>query len=358
MNKYFFISKLSKVVDKLLPFFNPYKLAQNQPEVLYFKESLPFKEVPTEYLDPNIQKSFNVYNSVKQTEYLYRFTGEFFIEPDFGWIILPHNKYLAASHPYLVYPKPSALKINFGINKVRKIEKVISIRYGFGNYWHFFNDIIGQLNYINQFNLDPKIPVLAPKKLLGNAYVREFFEQTALLGNREWIFQEEYELVSCQEVYLAKNLPNTKENFISITNLLNLKINAQTPDVRLFLKRGTNRGRRITNNSEIENLVKEFNYTVLDTDLLSFNEQVNIFKRASSVVGIHGAGLANLMFRSPKAMQVLEIFPADLIPPHYFWLCHELGFSYDAVLGSNQDSSGGFSVPVEELRKKLINLHS
>ena len=65
---------------------------------------------------------------------------------------------------------------------------------------------------------------------------------------------------------------------------------------KLFLDRGAAKRRTILNQAEVHKYVSGRGYTIVDTAKLSFNEQVGLFRGASSIVSCHGAGLANLCF--------------------------------------------------------------
>ena len=51
---------------------------------------------------------------------------------------------------------------------------------------------------------------------------------------------------------------------------------------------------------------------------MSIAEQIELFYDADYVIGVHGAGLVNIIFSSQ--INVLEIFPTSYVIPHYFYL--------------------------------------
>ena len=64
-------------------------------------------------------------------------------------------------------------------------------------------------------------------------------------------------------------------------------------------------------------------YTVL--------EQIQIFKSAQYIVGIHGSGLANIIFSSSDS-RVLEIMPSSSINPCFFDLANAKRQSYGYII--------------------------
>ncbi|GAB3637399.1 hypothetical protein GCM10027422_29890 [Hymenobacter arcticus] len=279
-----------------------------------------------------------IYNSVEQSEYIYTIAGPAYIEPVAGWIFDKHKKeYSLYSFPYSeLQEKPSFVAIKLKPNKEVKVDKIISIQYYFKNYWHFLNDVLGQLAYLNQAGFATDIPVLVPAGSLAIPYIKAAISRSSKLRNRTWIEQHPDVMVQANTVIVAKNLPNTKANFLNILDLLDvapLAPDAATTGRKIFVKRGSNRGRRLANIQEVEALMLAEGFEVIDNDLLSFDEQVALYRQASFVVGIHGAGLVNLIFRASAPLRLVELFPENVIPPHYYWLCHELGFDYDCLVG-------------------------
>ena len=84
----------------------------------------------------------------------------------------------------------------------------------------------------------------------------------------------------------------------------------------------------IDNQPQVETVLRDFDFEFVEADKLDFAEQVNIFSEASVIIGLHGAGLSNMMYAKPGAL-VIEI--SDLINfpnPFYYALASELGHSY------------------------------
>jgi hypothetical protein len=52
-------------------------------------------------------------------------------------------------------------------------------------------------------------------------------------------------------------------------------------------------------------------------------------------------------------MGLLELFPPDNLPPHYFWLAQTYGYSYNALVGDPGSQPGAFRVNLDTLRTKI-----
>jgi capsular polysaccharide biosynthesis protein len=77
---------------------------------------------------------------------------------------------------------------------------------------------------------------------------------------------------------------------------------------------------------------------IVDTEGMSIFEQMKLFAQAGVVVGIHGAGLTNLLFRGGRPTQLLEIFPPHDADPSFYLLAKDLGYDWHHVVGQNPSS--------------------
>jgi len=68
---------------------------------------------------------------------------------------------------------------------------------------------------------------------------------------------------------------------------------------------------------------------------LTLDEQIDLFYNSSHVIGIHGAGLTNIIYRYGAEMSLIELFPPNNIPPHYYWLSKLMKYKYQAIVGDN-----------------------
>ena len=84
------------------------------------------------------------------------------------------------------------------------------------------------------------------------------------------------------------------------------------------------------------------------------NRQMDSFRCAGTVLGVHGAALANLIWGGSTNTTVIELFQPSYIHAHFAWLCREFGHNYGAVLG--QDRDGRLCVPPERFERLLDSL--
>jgi len=105
---------------------------------------------------------------------------------------------------------------------------------------------------------------------------------------------------------------------------------------RIFISRNDAKNRRVLNQDEIDAVLAEFGYESVELTGKTFDEQRARFAEASHVVGVHGAGLTNILF-SPPGAQVLEILPPMCAVPDYWQLAHAMGHRYHAAIALDPD---------------------
>jgi capsular polysaccharide biosynthesis protein len=126
---------------------------------------------------------------------------------------------------------------------------------------------------------------------------------------------------------------------------------------RIFItRRGV--GRTIRNLVATAEVLKRNGVKMIDSEFLTLQEQSALFAGASMVIGIHGAGLTNMIF-CRSGTPVIEINPAFRkevhLRPHYYWLACALGLPYQAVTNSVLTSAQEFEVDLGELQR-IIDL--
>ena len=77
--------------------------------------------------------------------------------------------------------------------------------------------------------------------------------------------------------------------------------------VRIYVSRRDAAARKVRNEDEVAALLEAAGFRTLVASELTYVEQVKLFQRATHVVGMHGAGLTNIVFCEPGT-HFLEIF--------------------------------------------------
>ncbi|MBL7858072.1 MAG: glycosyltransferase family 61 protein [Cyclobacteriaceae bacterium] len=339
-----------RTIDRLL--FPEYSI--DQTEFLVYRNGFPFREsqISVEDLPEDEVKAYMCsWYDWTQEEFLLVFNKPCWIEPDFGWAIVEPNKLvyysLGVSRTWF-QKKPSLLKF-FRKKNTLVLPKAISLRdTGEENYFHFYNDVVSKLFFLQQQGMEIEtIPVIISRKLWDKAYFQFTYQKHKRLQSLTWIVQEADQYIRCDSVIFCKPLTHKKELWGNIISPLRVDV-LKSGFRKIFLTRNKSRLRFIENSEVIEATAQRLGFEIIDTDELPIEEQIQIFSNTEFLVGIHGAGLTNMVFRN-ESCHVLELFPpADLgyLPYHYIMLAKMSGFQYRAMIGkpSRVSFSGGFYV--------------
>jgi capsular polysaccharide biosynthesis protein len=112
---------------------------------------------------------------------------------------------------------------------------------------------------------------------------------------------------------------------------------------RFYLSRARAAFRRIANENEISQVLRQRNFEIVEAENLSWREQANLFAGASVIVAPHGAALANIAFCKPGT-RVVEISTRAGYRDWYWQLAAVAGLSYELL---EAQRSGSFSGPYE-----------
>ena len=118
---------------------------------------------------------------------------------------------------------------------------------------------------------------------------------------------------------------------------------------RIYISRDGASKRIIINRKEVENLLENYGFQKVKMDSMSVVEQAMFVSEAEAVVGIHGAGLTNIVFCSPGT-KVVEIFSPLYCTNSYFVISNQCGLDYSCFVGEDYDGS-----LQNQLERKLPN---
>ncbi|NEO53877.1 MAG: glycosyltransferase family 61 protein [Okeania sp. SIO3B5] len=259
---------------------------------------------------------------------------------------LKNIKKISLSGLYL--KKPERLLGTYSIFRTYKSYK---------NYYHSLIDNIPRLYLLHQdeYKKIPEIKLLVSSELtkLEDYYLKKLLPENAkvfIVKPNNFYFLEKLIFPQLLTSYNAGYLPSEYLEFF----MNKIKPNRERNKVnRIFISRKNSRSRHILNEDEILDRLAIHGFKKYFLEELSITEQIELFYDADYVIGVHGAGLVNLIFASE--INVLEIFSTSYVIPHYYYLAKSLNHTYkhwccDSKGGKNTPS---FIVDAEELLKKL-----
>ncbi len=89
----------------------------------------------------------------------------------------------------------------------------------------------------------------------------------------------------------------------------NLKLDSKPASRRIYLRRKPSQMRSILNNDKVEAYMKSNDFEIIETDTMSFVEQVRLFHEAKIVVGASGATFTNILFMQALSKAII-FFPS------------------------------------------------
>ena len=194
------------------------------------------------------------------------------------------------------------------------------------NYWHWLFDVLPRLRILeNSYNLDKIDYFLFPN--LNQKFQKESLDLLNIpkekrLSSIKCRHIKANLIITTDHPYVLKNdasneiqnFPNWMQNWLRASFLDEKVMPDRTFPKKIYIDRGDAKSnhreyRKIINEQEIINTLRIEGYQPIRLAELSFTEQVKTFYNAEKIIGLHGAGFANLIFCRPKT-QILEIKPS------------------------------------------------
>ena len=115
-----------------------------------------------------------------------------------------------------------------------------------------------------------------------------------------------------------------------------VKIEPRPGEEFIYISR---KGKRIVRNEdEIIEVLKKFNFTILEDKPRTNAEQMAIFNNAKIIIGPHGAAYANIVWCKPKT-HLVELFAKNYYLPYYRYLAVKLDLNYSAIFENNVEDT-------------------
>ena len=229
------------------------------------------------------------------------------------------------------------------------------------NYYHWLFDVLPRLHLLERWQ--SAIALYAVKNPLSGAQL----ESLRLLGIGEsrLLGLQPGQRLRCQHLYVP-SLPGSEGCYppwsLRFLRDTFLPCAAAVPGhgPRIYIRRGVNAARPILNEAGLIARLERRGFKIVSPENHGFLEQVAIFRDARCVVAAHGAGLANLVFATPRTA-VLELFSPDYLRPDcYFTLSrrHELAYDFwlDDVPAGQRQPWGAIVADLAAIEQKIDRL--
>lgn len=246
-----------------------------------------------------------------------------FSTKDFG-IKSPHVSYRYNNKVILGYKNKPNTHINEGI--------LISCDHD-NNYFHWLVECLPKLVFIDELNEFYNVPVLIPARLHKNLLAAltlvnihnhpiKILEEGVAYHVDKLLFPSPLSRVIDRYVghpAFDADIIFSNKWILKVANLIkhsdNQHKNRQSRKLYLARKKGL---RALGNKDEIEQILSEYKFEIIDLSKLSLDYQIQLFSQASLIVAPTGAALTNMLFSRPGT-KVIIFMSNHETTNHYFW---------------------------------------
>ncbi|WP_417730317.1 glycosyltransferase family 61 protein [Rosistilla oblonga] len=123
---------------------------------------------------------------------------------------------------------------------------------------------------------------------------------------------------------------------------------------RIYVSRRHARKRSLGNEAEVAALLAAHGFEILCLEQFHLADQIRKFSDAAIVVGLHGAGLTNILW-CRSAVQLIEIIPQNYARDYFELLASELAIPYQQVVATRKIRRSTFQCPLESLETVASN---
>ena len=223
-------------------------------------------------------------------------------------------------------------------------------------YFHWITDTLPKIIYGNKVykNFTVALPHELKINFIISSLKRYKIKFFFFRKNKNYFFKK--------VIYIGNLYPSGSPRSDIIKNLNKSLISRYRPFKKIYISRNKSDRRKLINEKDLIKVLKLYNFEILHSEKLSFNQQVKIFSTAKFVLGLHGAGLSNIIWMKKKTM-LLELKPEkDLYLNCYFNLSNLLNINYRYIIckkmsffGSSKNSNYILNINLFKMTlKKLL----
>jgi len=251
---------------------------------------------------------------------------------------------------------------------------VLSLLTGGGgneNYWHWLFDVLPRIKIVSEvYNISEIDFFLVPndnKNFQIESLQSLGINKEKVLSSKIYRHIETNKLFSTNHPYVINNdqFNDMQKIPIWIFNWLKKKLlndnsiskNKNFPKKIYIDRSDTNKNLRfIVNENQIKEYLESQDFQSICLTNFHFKDQIKIFNNADCIVGLHGAGFANLVFCKPET-NIIE-FKAKTTGEVIGNLAKKNKLKYNFIFGDSKESTsfhqqGSLKINLKDLREKL-----
>lgn len=252
-----------------------------------------------------------------------------------------------------LFPARSIIRTNLDLYNYLKVSllnlKMFSFRFQYlrqkgiwvfddwsDNYFHWTFDVLSKLIALRQS--DNCTTILVPEKLLKFPYVVDTLNTLdyKIIPLKSGITYVVKEIVAQANIqYFRKDILFQ----LRATVFKKLPVgNTQQVSPNIYISRSKAARRKILNEKELLNILSNYNFHTVYLEEMTWQQQVQMFRNANLVVGMHGAGLSNMLY-SETMRGVIELRPSSSQNGLFRLLAGECSVTYREIQVAAPDSN-------------------
>jgi capsular polysaccharide biosynthesis protein len=301
-------------------------------------------------------------NEQDQAFFEHRFSGyevhlkDVLLDGTNGWVVSGRNihslSFFNINDPYdgkKRYPPMLPMAYAKLIRAPTETGEVVWLPKLWNNYYHFVVELLPVLLALKRIG--------KPVTVMGCSvtvypYVQYFVESMQLQPQIRFTPIEKGKCYKAKSVLLKKQPLFEKEYQQAIQQLIAsiaATNNENSFDKVFVYRKGL---RSLENNQAVLECLTELGFYCFDPGDHPVSFQVAALADASVVVGVHGAGLTNILFSS-RLRFLLELMPGNMKPNHYREIAVTKGASYSCLQGSMLNENLQFNIETSSISEAL-----
>jgi hypothetical protein len=219
------------------------------------------------------------------------------------------------------------------------------------NFFHWIFDVMPKLYALEKFSSLRKLPIIVRNPL--NKYQIEMFK---IFGVKNEIIYTNGKSFKAKNLFVPV-LPSPPAYSKPVITWLKKKFftkvkkNPLNKKNRIYISRKDAKHRKVINDQQISDCLKQFNFKTLILSQMSLREQINAFRNAECIVFSHGSAGSHLIF-APKNCKVIELQSPSQLNNMFGCMAKILDYKYGFLVGSeNKQSNFNYTINLGKLLK-------
>jgi hypothetical protein len=203
------------------------------------------------------------------------------------------------------------------------------------NYFHWFADVLPKYYYLK--NKEGAISLLLPDSYRDHSFITASLSMLDI--PHDWLSRKSTKIESLYypdiSAVSGNNLPGIlKQIGIGIVKNCDPGI---VSNQRIYISRKFARFRKVINEDELLPILEKFGFKVYYFESMNFQEQVKLVSGAEIILGMHGAGMMNMIFM-PGGRKVVEFIIGGKGHNNcYYSMANSMGLKYYYLVTSSEN---------------------